>query len=91
MNHIRDKLPDIKAKLNSLIGQTQQELSSYGDPTFTGKAHRVRTYNLGRFWFVEIRLNSSATYSHVRISLTILGFCDSATVDTVCERLCGSY
>ncbi|KAG0332626.1 Dynamin- GTPase protein [Podila humilis] len=40
MNHIRDKLPDIKAKLNSLIGQTQQELSSYGDPTFTGKAHR---------------------------------------------------
>ncbi|KAF9438331.1 Dynamin- GTPase protein [Entomortierella beljakovae] len=40
MNHIRDKLPDIKAKLNSLIGQTQQELSSYGDPSFTGKAHR---------------------------------------------------
>ncbi|KAF9974987.1 Dynamin- GTPase protein [Actinomortierella ambigua] len=40
MNHIREKLPDIKAKLNSLIGQTQQELSSYGDPTFTGKAHR---------------------------------------------------
>ncbi|ORZ21799.1 Dynamin central region-domain-containing protein [Lobosporangium transversale] len=40
MNHIRDKLPDIKAKLNSLIGQTQQELTSYGDPTFTGKAHR---------------------------------------------------
>lgn len=42
MNHIRDKLPDIKAKLNSLIGQTQQELTSYGDPSFTGKAHRVR-------------------------------------------------
>ncbi|KAG0246905.1 DNM1 protein [Mortierella sp. GBAus27b] len=40
MNHIREKLPDIKAKLNSLIGQTRQELSSYGDPTFTGKAHR---------------------------------------------------
>ncbi|KAF9291604.1 Dynamin- GTPase protein [Mortierella alpina] len=40
MNHIRDKLPDIKAKLNSMIGQTQQELTSYGDPAFTGKAHR---------------------------------------------------
>ncbi|KAI7823890.1 Dynamin central region-domain-containing protein [Gamsiella multidivaricata] len=40
MNHIRDKLPDIKAKLNSLIGQTQQELTSYGDPSFTGTAHR---------------------------------------------------
>ncbi|KAF9366022.1 Dynamin- GTPase protein [Mortierella sp. NVP85] len=40
MSHIREKLPDIKAKLNSLIGQTQQELSSYGDPTFTSKTHR---------------------------------------------------
>ncbi|SCV03562.1 LAMI_0H09142g1_1 [Lachancea mirantina] len=28
--HIRDKLPDIKAKLNTLIGQTEQELASYG-------------------------------------------------------------
>ncbi|KAF9581720.1 Dynamin- GTPase protein [Lunasporangiospora selenospora] len=41
MSHIRDKLPDIKAKINSQIGQTQQELSSYGDPTFTGQAHRA--------------------------------------------------
>ncbi|KAF9963383.1 Dynamin- GTPase protein [Modicella reniformis] len=40
MNHIREKLPDIKAKLNSLIGQTHQELTSYGDPTFTGKTHK---------------------------------------------------
>ncbi|RUP48633.1 Dynamin central region-domain-containing protein [Jimgerdemannia flammicorona] len=40
MNHIRDRLPDMKAKLNSMIGQTQQELASYGDPAFTGKAHR---------------------------------------------------
>ncbi|MCP8717461.1 MAG: dynamin family protein [Asgard group archaeon] len=31
MNHIRDRLPDIKAKLNTLIGQTEQELASYGD------------------------------------------------------------
>ncbi|CAG78303.1 Dynamin central region-domain-containing protein [Yarrowia lipolytica] len=30
MNHIREKLPDIKAKLNTLMGQTEQELSSYG-------------------------------------------------------------
>lgn len=41
MNHIRDRLPDMKAKLNTMIGQTQQELASYGDPAFTGKAHRV--------------------------------------------------
>lgn len=31
MNHIRDRLPDIKAKLNTLMGQTEQELSAYGD------------------------------------------------------------
>lgn len=32
MNHIRKKLPDIKAKLNTLMGQTEQDLLSYGDP-----------------------------------------------------------
>lgn len=31
MNHIRDRLPDIKAKLNTLMGQTEHELTSYGD------------------------------------------------------------
>ncbi|KZS94748.1 dynamin protein dnm1 [Sistotremastrum niveocremeum HHB9708] len=31
MNHIRDKLPDMKARLNTLIGQTQHELDSFGD------------------------------------------------------------
>lgn len=40
MAHIREKLPDIKARLNTLMGQTQQELASYGDVKFTGKEHR---------------------------------------------------
>jgi len=40
MTHIRDRLPDIKARLNTLMGQTQQELASYGDVAFTGKEHR---------------------------------------------------
>lgn len=31
MSHIRDKLPDIKARLNTLIGQSEQELASLGD------------------------------------------------------------
>ncbi|KAJ6624865.1 dynamin protein dnm1 [Mycena sp. CBHHK59/15] len=31
MNHIRDKLPDMKARLNTLMGQAQQELNSFGD------------------------------------------------------------
>jgi len=40
MSHIRDRLPDIKARLNTLMGQTQQELASYGDNHFSGKEHR---------------------------------------------------
>lgn len=40
MGHIRERLPDIKARLNTLMGQTQQELASYGDVAFTGKEHR---------------------------------------------------
>jgi len=35
--HIRERLPDIKARLNTLMGQTQQELASYGDVAFTGE------------------------------------------------------
>ncbi|KAJ1948537.1 Dynamin- GTPase protein [Linderina macrospora] len=30
MNHIRDRLPSIKTKINALISQTEQELASYG-------------------------------------------------------------
>ncbi|EDO19037.1 hypothetical protein Kpol_2002p110 [Vanderwaltozyma polyspora DSM 70294] len=29
--HIREKLPDIKARLSTLVGQTEEELASYGD------------------------------------------------------------
>jgi len=40
MSHIRERLPDIKARLNTLMGQTQQELASYGDMQFSAKEHR---------------------------------------------------
>ncbi|EEQ34750.1 Dynamin-related GTPase protein [Microsporum canis] len=40
MAHIRDRLPDIKARLNTLMGQTQQELASYGNKQFSGREHR---------------------------------------------------
>ncbi|KAF7545615.1 hypothetical protein G7046_g9517 [Stylonectria norvegica] len=40
MGHIRERLPDIKARLNTLMGQTQQELAGYGDMHFSGKEHR---------------------------------------------------
>jgi dynamin 1-like protein len=41
INHIKEKIPDLKAKLNLLIVQTEQELYSYGDSQiFEGKAHQ---------------------------------------------------
>ena len=39
MNHIRDKLPDMKARLNTLMGQTQQELNAFGDSAVFGDAN----------------------------------------------------
>lgn len=41
MLHIREKLPDIKARLNTLMGQTEQELASYGDSAFTEPENRA--------------------------------------------------
>ncbi|KAI8986334.1 Dynamin central region-domain-containing protein [Pilobolus umbonatus] len=40
VNHIKEKIPDLRSKLSSLIGQTQHELSQLGDPTFMGTVHR---------------------------------------------------
>jgi dynamin 1-like protein len=31
----------MKARLNTLMGQTQQELNAFGDATFLGEQHRV--------------------------------------------------
>lgn len=40
MAHIRDRLPDIKARLNTLMGQTEQELASYGQESLFSKESR---------------------------------------------------
>ncbi|WFD34617.1 dynamin GTPase [Malassezia cuniculi] len=40
LNHIRDCLPDMKARLNTLMGQAQQELAAFGDVAFMGDQHR---------------------------------------------------
>lgn len=40
MTHIRDRLPDIKARLNTLMGQTEQELASYGNENLFNKEAR---------------------------------------------------
>lgn len=46
-NHIKDKLPELRTKLSSLISQTQHELAQYGDPVLTtGTMHRVRSFDM---------------------------------------------
>lgn len=40
MAHIRERLPDIKARLNTLMGQTEQELASYGQDAFSGAENK---------------------------------------------------
>ena len=46
MNHIRDQLPDIKARLNTIMGQVQQELNSFGDEAIYGDSNQVRPSRL---------------------------------------------
>ncbi|AET41556.1 dynamin-related GTPase DNM1 Ecym_8274 [Eremothecium cymbalariae DBVPG len=41
LNHIREKLPDTKARLNTLIGQAEQELASYGGFNNSTKENRA--------------------------------------------------
>ncbi|KAG0177686.1 Dynamin- GTPase protein [Apophysomyces sp. BC1021] len=36
VQHIREKLPDLRSKLSAIIGQTQHELAQYGDPASGG-------------------------------------------------------
>ena len=48
MNHIRDKLPDMKARLNTLMGQTQQELDTFGDEAIYGDVNQARSSHPSR-------------------------------------------
>jgi hypothetical protein len=43
MNNIRDKLPDMKARLNTLMGQAQQELDTFGDEAIYGDTNQARS------------------------------------------------
>ncbi|KAI8988536.1 Dynamin central region-domain-containing protein [Mycotypha africana] len=40
VNHIREKLPDLRSKVSAHIGQAQHELAQYGNSAFTGSVHR---------------------------------------------------
>ncbi|CAA90821.1 mitochondrial dynamin family scission GTPase Dnm1 [Schizosaccharomyces pombe] len=40
VSHIRERLPDIKARLSTLISQTQQQLNNYGDFKLSDQSQR---------------------------------------------------
>jgi hypothetical protein len=42
MNHIHDKLPYMKARLNTLMGQAQQERNPFGDEAIYGHTNQAR-------------------------------------------------
>lgn len=63
VSHIRQKLPDLRSKLSTLIGQTEYELAQYGDPAFIGTAHKVCISRLFKHWVRKTE----------RFSLGILG------------------
>ena len=65
MSHIRDKLPDMKARLNTLMGQTQQELNAFGDATFLGEQHRVSVTMLRELSLIRVGLTYSQTHDGV--------------------------
>ena len=74
MRHIREKLPELKAKLNLLTVQTEQELGSYGAPTITGKSHQG-TMVLRLLTRFATNFNSSidGTYAEISTATELCG------------------
>ncbi|KAL2757186.1 hypothetical protein ACRALDRAFT_1062810 [Sodiomyces alcalophilus JCM 7366] len=73
MSHIRERMPDIKARLNTLMGQTQQELASYGDMHFSGKEHR----------------GSLILQLMTRFATSFISSIDGTSTDISTKELCG--
>lgn len=73
MTHIRERMPDIKARLNTLMGQTQQELASYGDMHFSGKEHR----------------GSLILQLMTRFAASFIASIDGTSTDISTKELCG--
>ena len=64
MNHIRDKLPDMKARLNTLMGQAQQELNSFGDAAVYGDKNQVCGVPMMFVWAASLPLSYSKAPSY---------------------------
>jgi len=90
MAHIRERLPDIKARLNTLMGQTQQELASYGDMHFSGKEHRVNILCRGAILFANYHLQGSLILQLMtRFASSFIASIDGTSSDISTKELCG--
>ena len=63
MNHLHDKLPDMKAQLNTLMGQAQQELNSFGDEAIYGDTNQARP-SCPASSFLSLIVNVSHSKAH---------------------------
>src|SRR5689334_13721310 len=92
MNHIRERLPDIKSHINALIGQTTQELMSYGEPALDGKSNKVCiSYLLFYIYIINININSQLYNNNYHHNDYILGSLSVKTSYKVCKRFCSFY
>jgi hypothetical protein len=66
MSNIRDKLPDMKARLNTLMGQAQQELDTFGDEAIYGDTNQARSFRASDPFFHSNR--TAAPHSKARSS-----------------------
>jgi hypothetical protein len=65
----------MKARLNTLMGQTQQELNNFGDTTFLGEQHRVRLAPCARSIYIS---------SLIYVIAFVAGIIDLETDDGIC-------
>jgi hypothetical protein len=52
----------MKARLNTLMGQTQQELNAFGDATLFGDKHQVRAPFLSLYYWSNIDHRKARSY-----------------------------
>lgn len=71
---IKEKLPELRTKLSSLVSQTQQELNQYGDPAFTtGAVHRVNIIEVINVVYTVLLISNDG----------MLGLVDPEVVDQI--------
>lgn len=70
MNHIKDCLPELKAKINKMAADAQLELMTYGDPLYEGRGSRV-----SKFMVVNVTVGLTSVTKGALLLQIITKFC----------------